>query len=52
MSYYYQDPEYADYGNHGDKYDEYESYSNHTEPDHCEYEDTPEGSEHGHEEPE
>jgi len=60
MSYYYEDPEYADYGNHGDEYDRYESYSDYAEPDHCEYEDhyynnadpedAPEESEHGYRE--
>ncbi|KIM72173.1 hypothetical protein PILCRDRAFT_16387 [Piloderma croceum F 1598] len=42
MSYYYEDPGYADYGNHGDeydKYDKYDKYSDHAEPDYCEYED-------------
>jgi hypothetical protein len=39
MSYYYEDPEFANYGNHGNEYDEYESYSDYAEPDHCEYED-------------
>jgi hypothetical protein len=52
MSYYYEDPEYADYGNHSDKYDEYESYSDYTEPDHYEHEDAPGEFEHGHGEPE
>jgi hypothetical protein len=40
MSYYYQDPEYANYSNHGNEYDEYESYLDYAKPDHCEYEDT------------
>jgi hypothetical protein len=59
MSYCYEDTEYADYGNHDDGYDEYDAYSDYAEPDHHEYEDddtqyhedTPEGLDHGHEEP-
>jgi len=55
MAYYYQDPshdvyayEYGNNGNHSNKYNEYEPYSDHAKPDHCEYEDTPEGYGYGH----
>src|ERR1700729_1703036 len=59
--------EYEDYGNHGNGDYEYELYSDHgepdqAEPDHCgfenndynnvDHEDTPEGFEYGHGEPE
>jgi hypothetical protein len=65
MAHYYQDPNHDVYayecgydGNYGNN--EYESYSDYAEPDQCEYEDsdtqyhedTPEGFEHGYEEPE